>query len=435
MAGPAIGSLFAGIGGIEIGLERAGFETAWQVERDEFCSRILARHWPSVTRYGDIHDVDPRAVTPVDILAGGFPCQPVSLAGLGRGRDDPRWLWPEFARLIRDLRPGIVFVENVVGLRNRGFGLVVGDLAALGYDAEWECIPAGAVGAPHRRDRIWLVAYPQGELLGARLRTRFAPGLGRRGLGDVGQPDPIGAGPGGTRAALADGHGAGLAVGSVFGGDARAQLEAIERGRRARGTIGFSQSDVGRTLNGFSAWLDRRDIRRAAGVVAKFAHDRGASPAVLIDEARVWAHAGQMSGPSAEVPLSARDVFDRFLDGLADKVDGADMAAVRMPEPVRAPNRELELAWFLARESERTWIDRRWTVTDNETLLDWLPGWEDGIGRTAFGVPGRIERVRACGNAVVPAAAEFVGRRIRAVIEANWASGAMPEPDEMAIAA
>jgi DNA (cytosine-5)-methyltransferase 1 len=157
------GSLFSGIGGFDLGLERAGWECAFQVEIDPFCRRVLARHWPAVARYGDIRALDLDRLERVELVCGGFPCQPVSLAGKGLAQRDARWLWPEFARVIRALRPRYILVENVPGLLGRGFGDVVGDLAACGYDAEWDCIPASALGAPHRRDRVWLVAYACGS--------------------------------------------------------------------------------------------------------------------------------------------------------------------------------------------------------------------------------------------------------------------------------
>lgn len=154
---PTVGSLFSGIGGIDLGLERVGFRTAWLCERDEWCQKILAKHWPEVHCYQDIHDIGEDAPS-VDVLAGGFPCQPVSVAGKRLAQDDPRWLWPEFWRLIRILRPRAALLENVPGLFSAGFGDILSDLAAGGYDAEWDCIPAAAVGAPHRRDRVFIIA-------------------------------------------------------------------------------------------------------------------------------------------------------------------------------------------------------------------------------------------------------------------------------------
>lgn len=158
-----VGSLFSGIGGLDLGLERAGMEIRWQVEYDEFCRRVLAKHWPDVPCYGDVRELNATELEPVDLICGGFPCQPVSRAGLRRAQDDTRWLWPEFARIICALRPAFVLMENVPGLLDRGFSDVLGDLAESGYDAEWQCIPAAAVGAPHIRDRVWLLAYARPE--------------------------------------------------------------------------------------------------------------------------------------------------------------------------------------------------------------------------------------------------------------------------------
>jgi DNA (cytosine-5)-methyltransferase 1 len=157
---PTFGSLFAGIGGIDLGLERAGWECRWQVENDPYCTRVLAKHWPDVERFGDIRALTGAELAPVDLVAGGFPCQPVSLAGRRRGAADSRWLWPEFARLLGVLRPRLALLENVPGLlAGPGMAEVLGDLAALGFDAEWHCVPAAAVGAPHLRWRVFIVAH------------------------------------------------------------------------------------------------------------------------------------------------------------------------------------------------------------------------------------------------------------------------------------
>ena len=153
-----VGSLFSGIGGIDLGLERAGMKVQWQCEIDPFCRSILKTHWPNIHCYEDIHDVkNPKKV---DLLAGGFPCQPVSVAGKRKAQSDPRWLWPEFARLISTVRPNYILVENVPRLLHRGLSIVLADLSSFGYDAEWDCIPAASLGAPHLRDRLFVVAYP-----------------------------------------------------------------------------------------------------------------------------------------------------------------------------------------------------------------------------------------------------------------------------------
>lgn len=159
-------SLFAGIGGFDLGLERAGMRCIGQVEIEPFCQQVLAKHWPHVRRWDDIKTFNPSEFfsdgkTP-DLICGGFPCQDISNAGRRVGIGGQRsGLWTEFLRCIRELRPRYVLVENVAALLSRGLDRVLGDLASVGYDAEWHCIPAAAVGAPHLRDRVWIVAYPE----------------------------------------------------------------------------------------------------------------------------------------------------------------------------------------------------------------------------------------------------------------------------------
>ncbi len=157
--------LFSGIGGFSLGLERTGgFETVAFCEIEEFPRRVLAKHWPKVPCFNDVRELKCEDVGPIDVICGGFPCQDVSIAGLGAGLDGERsGLWAEYRRLIGEFRPKYVLVENVSALLSRGMGRVLGDLAALGYDAEWHCIPSAYVGTRHIRDRVWIVAYPSGN--------------------------------------------------------------------------------------------------------------------------------------------------------------------------------------------------------------------------------------------------------------------------------
>lgn len=166
--------LFSGIGGFSLGLERAGMRTVAFCEIDPYCRRVLEKHWPSIPRYDDIRTLTADRLKAdgiaADVICGGFPCQDISSAGLKVGITGKRsGLWVEYARLIRDLRPKFVIVENVAALLARGISTVLGDLAEIGYDAEWHCISAADVGADHARERIWIIAYPnhQGEPVGA----------------------------------------------------------------------------------------------------------------------------------------------------------------------------------------------------------------------------------------------------------------------------
>ena len=202
-------SLFTGIGGLDLGLERAGMTVVGQVEIDPWCRRVLAKHWPEVPRHDDVRtaaDWWGRRPAP-DVVAGGPPCQPVSQTGWRRAQDDPRWLWPAMAAVVRDLRPRYVLVENVTGLSSAGLGDVLGDLAALGFDAEWGVLSACALGAPHSRERLFVVADA------GRFRR---PGRAEEAAGEAYQPGQgsraEAAGRGGARSQDAAGAGSHWAV-------------------------------------------------------------------------------------------------------------------------------------------------------------------------------------------------------------------------------
>ena len=300
---PTVGSLFTGIGGLDLGLEWAGFDVMWQCESDAFCRRVLAHHWPDVVCYDDVARF-PNDVRPVDVVCGGFPCQPVSLAGSRRGPDDDRWLWPYMGRIVRALRPRVVVVENVPGILIRGMGDVLGDLAACGYDAEWDCIPACSVGAPHLRYRVFVVAYADGgrrEVVGVaesagieRTCGRVFDGRGRSWRIDQAAPDNV----------------------------ADADFPFIE--------VGNGLHDGESTEHGWRGSTDGGSSRNA---------------------------------PDADV---------------------ARLEVGRLREPV----------------AEHDW----WTTEPN-------------VGRMAHGIPGRVDRLRTLGNAVVPQVAEWIGRRL---LEAAW---------------
>ena len=163
---------FAGIGGFSCGLERTGgFETVAFCEIEPFCQKVLNKHWPDVPVYSDIRELsrerlESDGISGIDVITGGFPCQDISVAGKQAGITGERsGLWSELARLIGDIRPKYAIMENVTALisgdRGRWFGRVLGDLAEIGYDAEWHCIPASELGANHHRDRVWILAYPK----------------------------------------------------------------------------------------------------------------------------------------------------------------------------------------------------------------------------------------------------------------------------------
>jgi DNA (cytosine-5)-methyltransferase 1 len=318
-----VGSLFSGIGGFDLGFERAGMRVSWQIEQDPYCRAVLARHFPEAVRFEDVREVGEENLAPVDLLCGGFPCQDLSPAGRGAGIDGARsGLWSEFARIVCELRPRYVVVENVPALLTgkgkrweRGpIGRVLGDLAEARYDAEWASLSAREFGAPHLRKRVWIVAYPARDAeAGAAAEPR---------------PERQRAGTRGERGRATD-----LA-------DPDAQRQPGRAGEL--GPAGRGEPEDGRRAGGES--LADADKRRRPG---RAAAARGASPDA---------------------------------DGPDRKARGADRLGEGQPAE-RPPC----AGWWAA---------------------------EPAVGRVAHGVPNRVDRLAALGNALVPQIAEWIGRRI-----------------------
>jgi DNA (cytosine-5)-methyltransferase 1 len=324
-----VGSLFSGIGGLELGLEWAGLgPTLWQVERDRHCRHWLAQHWPDAERHDDVCAVGAHNLTPVDVLAGGFPCQPHSVAGNRKGSEDDRDLWGEFARLIRELRPRYVVAENVPGLLTSDggqfFNRVLSDLAALRYDAEWDVLSAAQFGAPHLRERLFVIAWNVAHADGGRCEQRHAQ------LRECRAP-----------------------------GSRHVPVEHAAGARRARGEVaGDCGSDAG-------AWGRRRvEPERAGAVVGDTSRDGRAS-------GLAGSHARHEGGAGAVADA-------RHALGWSDAV------------PVRGYDGTVRL---IPREAAEA-------------------GPESPLWPVADGVPGRVARLRAVGNAVVPAVGEYLGRLI-----------------------
>lgn len=173
------GSLFSGIGGLDLAAEWAGLEIAWQCEIDEFCRKVLKKHWPGVKQYDDIREINKEYTERTDILVGGWPCQPYSIAGDRKGEEDDRALWGEFFRVTQELRPNWIVGENVANFANMALDDTLFDLEGIGYTCQAFIIPALAINAPHRRDRIFIVAYlPDTCSIGYKRAERLRKNIG-----------------------------------------------------------------------------------------------------------------------------------------------------------------------------------------------------------------------------------------------------------------
>ena len=356
-----VGSLFSGIGGMDLGFEVAGgYEIAWQVEKDAWCRRVLAKHWPDVPRYEDVTTLTGEELEPVDLICGGFPCQPVSHAGQQKGTDDDRWLWPHFARLLGVLRPRYALVENVPGLftanDGRAFGEVVGDLAALGYDCEWHVISAADVGAPHLRKRVWIVAQSK------RARPRVQSGHTEAG----GQGRQC---PGASESAV------------VSPDDGETRPEGIDTGCEDLADADRSGREERRRSKSMGAEL--RPAERGGQEMA----DAGCQPErreeIGLGGERF--HGEEEGGWSSE--------RDRPRNGGATLSDADSGGCVESGEPQQPP---LEGARW--RQLNGCSPDGRFF--DAEIGGDWEP--EPSVGRVAHGIPKRVDRLKGLGNAVVP---------------------------------
>lgn len=393
-----LGSLFSGIGGLDLGLECAlrdgGFcvETVWQCEADAWCRGILARHWPYAVQFADVRDVGPDAPR-VDVLCGGFPCQDVSYAGKGAGLAGARsGLWFEFARVVRDLRPRVVVVENVAALATRGLDAVLGSLSEAGYDAVWFDLRASDVGAPHRRERLFIVGYRR-ELEHANRGGRGAQRVARVGaaMGVRGDASYDTAAPQDTSARhVADtigGRRDGRAVGAE--GDHGDRTDA----RRSQGSDGASDGRAELADANARGWGERtsreecagraepdRDDARAAGMAnargSRLERQRNLSVGARAEDARSRGERGRRAQPR----------LGRATDGLPVMLD-AHRWPVRPGEPQRAD------------EAPRVTTEKAPRVTTEKAH--------------------RSARLKALGNAVVPQVGYVVGCVVAEVLRAE----------------
>ncbi len=345
-----VGSLFSGIGGLDLGLERAGMKVIWQSEIDPYACKVLSKHWPEVVNHGDIKKINWEEIERPNVICGGYPCQPFSTAGKRRGEEDSRHLWPWVREAISRLRPDYAILENVRGHLSMGGLSVIGELASIGYDAEWRVVSAASVGANHRRDRIIIVAYPQSQ------------------YGNVGNNHT----------------------------GVSAQSETLSELRNSGGTKNVAYpNNSGNGTSKCNFDRDRQAYEQGQGIVPQFGSCRCCQIMANTDSERLERSC------RIQEPSKKHEGFDFQSPTNGRSSTLADDECERHGEHrVKGDARQKNSRWVYHGTREEGYVGWQWWES------------EPDVGRVAHGIPSRVDRLRGLGNAVVPQVAEVIGRLV-----------------------
>ena len=340
--------LFSGIGGFSLGLERAGMETVAFCEYDDKARQVLKKHWPDVPQYNDVRtltkeQLDNDGIKDIGLICGGYPCQPFSTAGKRQGEADDRALWKEYFRLIKEIRPTWVIAENVAGHISMGLDNVLADLESEDYAVQTFVIPACAVDAKHRRDRVWIVGHAEHNGPSPRRNKRELQGKPNRST------------------------------------EAQQQSTGADRASTDSNSDGCYVDDEGQSGSKRQTLGPTKSLgeHRSSG-------DRGSNQ-----------NSGRAQGARVDEQSRKEDVAHTSSDRLQGSEKGSGDESYR-----KKPNDECV--------SRCGGVHRRLSVESRGP--DWFP--EPSVGRVAHGVPGRVDRLKQLGNAVVPQIPEMIGRAI-----------------------
>ena len=462
--------LFSGIGGFSLGLERAEMETVAFCEFDEKARLVLKKHWPDVPIFNDVRELNAERLKhlyPIDLICGGFPCQPFSVAGKRKGKEDDRHLWPEYFRLIQEIRPRWVIGENVSGLINMGLDQVLSDLESENYSCQTLVIPACAINAPHRRDRVWIVGNSQRERgpsgvlqsrdiiqaqAGGETDTSITAGKRPKTVahsisnserptyrGDSGERsrerneqnvskrDEMGGHSGNSSQDVAHTSGKGLQ------GNERIRSNEGQDRVRARGADGTTPK-CGNDGTGEGWWATEPEFCGTLDGISKkldggITNDKGwlqtpckENEERIMRELREFKNtlrASQKRGLEEQRPFKYPDAL-QFLSHYIASQTGRPDAEERETAMqylwqgiiqigiMQHTFNEAETAWESITEKEKDWIIM--AIAGGQ----WVTEWPD-IPRVAHGVPNRVDRLKQLGNAVVPQVVEQIGRAIMGI--------------------
>lgn len=333
--------LFSGIGGFSLGLEQAGMTTVAFCEKDKFCRQVLAKHWPDLPIHEDVRDLDGKEyANAIDVVCGGFPCQPFSIAGKRAGKDDDRHLWPEMLRVIKESNPTWVIGENVSGFIRMALDDVCLDLESANYEVQPLVLPACAVDAHHRRDRVWIIAR-----------------------------------------SLADTHGSW-------------ELQQKRREQKERGWTCYSREIVGNPTH------DRRN-GRATSTEREWSED-------IEDqfEPDLWC---ELVGSSEAVADTDPRLSHESLEAIRPRRDATSTRSQDVAYAIDERSQGQPISGDVESQGP-TAIKQSTRRSDAPRGQDWPT--EPDVGRVAYGIPNRVDRIKSLGNAVVPPLVAQIGRLI-----------------------
>jgi DNA-cytosine methyltransferase len=397
--------LFSGIGGFSLGLEATGgFETVAFCEIEEFPRKVLQKHWPYVKQYKDIKELTYEklkadGLVPIDIITGGYPCQPFSQAGRKRGESDPRHLWPEMFRIIKDLRPTWVVAENVSGHIKLGLDSVLSDLALQDYAARTFSLSASSVGANHKRERVWIVAHS--ERNGDKHTLQGVNGEEKEIQRECGTNNSSSWKSSGTDSVRQANDG------NVENTRRPLQPRAEQRGENenetrkenadlAQRSSEASQSDVADTDKWKNNARDESKPReeKQFELSSNSSSERGAVADTENIRSVLSSYEKEREGNSSR----RRKGKSEGSSAVADAVEGDAQARRERQREVREGHQEEGIPGDASGSSENTW-ERWWTV-------------EPDVGRVAHGIPDRVHRLKALGNSLIPPLPFYIGQSI-----------------------
>lgn len=362
--------LFSGIGGFSIALEKVGFKTVAFCEREPYCKLLLQKHWKGVKIYDDIKTIKGEDIEePIDILTGGFPCQPYSVAGKQKGTDDDRYLWPEMFRVIKEVKPTFVIAENVRGIINIQDGMVFetvcSDLESEGFEVQPFNIPAAGVNAPHKRERVWIVGYSEhnGSLTSKIKRGNNKIDAGtKKGTNTTLEPERT---SGRTNNEIMENTRRTLRQGSKFSEENENEIgkenaNKFERSSSSR-TYDVADSNTGNVETGRERQREIRENNKEEGQSNN-----------VTSSSKVMANTKSEQGDTKHNGKESREVSEQ--------------------------------------EQSESRGSRSWTLRE----ASWIS--EPDVGRVVNGVPGRTHRLKGLGNAIVPKIAEEIGKAIWTVL-------------------